>query len=217
MRLRVRLARRLGPILLRCLAASWRYREADASDRRRPKRERLEPGVYALWHAQLLPLMMGYGGAGLVAMASRHGDGEIAASIVEALGSRVVRGSSSAGGGEALDRMVELGREGWPLAITPDGPRGPARRSKPGVVRIAARSGLSVVPVGACPERCWTMRSWDEFIVPKPFTVVHVEFAPPIDVPADAEGARMGDWIARVDRELSAVSERCRRRAEAAA
>lgn len=214
MRLRVRFARRFGPALLRILAASWRYREADVSGRPRPKRKRLDPGVYALWHAQLLPLMMGYGRTGLVAMASRHGDGEIAASIMETLGSRVVRGSSSAGGGEALERMVELGREGWPLAITPDGPRGPARRCKPGVVRIAAQSGLSVVPVAACPEHRWTMRSWDEFVVPKPFSVVHVEFAPPIEVPTGAEGAELGDWLARIDRELSAVSARCRRRAE---
>lgn len=213
MRMRVRLARRLGPMLLRSLAGSWRYREADASGTRLPTRTRLEPSVYALWHSQLLPLMMGYGHAGLVALASHHGDGEIAAAIVEALGSRVVRGSSSAGGGEALDRMVELGREGWPLAITPDGPRGPAERSKPGVVRIAARSGLPIVPVAACPEKEWRMNSWDGFIVPKPFTVVHVEFAPRIEVPADAEGAQMSAWLERIDGELSAARERCRRRA----
>lgn len=214
MRMRVRLARRLGPILLRLLAGSWRYREADASGARRPRRERLEPGVYALWHAQLLPLVMGYGQAGLVAMASQHGDGEIAAAIVEALGSRVVRGSSSEGGSEALERMVELGREGWPLAITPDGPRGPARRCKPGVVRLAARAGLPIVPVAACPERSWRMSSWDGFIVPKPFTVVHVEFAPRIEVPADAEGATIGEWLERVDVELSAAGDRCRNRAQ---
>ncbi len=214
MRIRGWLARRLGPVLLRLLAASWRYREADVSGTPRRKRDRLEPGVYALWHAELLPLMMGYGHTGLVAMASRHGDGEIAASIVEALGSRVVRGSSSRGGSEAMAEMVALGRERLPLAITPDGPRGPARRSKPGVVRIAARSGLPVVPVAARPERGWRMRSWDAFIVPKPFTVVHVEFAPSIHVPADAEGDRMQDWLERIDAELSAASERCRRRAE---
>lgn len=214
MRMRVRLARRAAPVLLRLLAASWRYREVDPSGDPRPKRDRLEPGVYALWHAQLLPLLMGYGQAGLVAMASRHGDGEIAASIVEGLGSRVVRGSSSAGGSEALERMVELGREGWPLAITPDGPRGPARRSKPGVVRLAARAGLPIVPVAACPERAWRMRSWDAFIVPKPFTVVHVEFAPGIEVPADAEGSQMSAWLDRVDRELSEAWERCRDRAK---
>ena len=131
--------------------ATWRYREVDENGRSRPARRTLEPAVHAVWHAELLAPMLRYAPAGMAAMISLHRDGEIAASIVEALGSRVVRGSSSSGGGEALEGMVELGRDGVPLAITPDGPRGPAGVCKPGVVRLAARSGLPVVPVGARP------------------------------------------------------------------
>jgi lysophospholipid acyltransferase (LPLAT)-like uncharacterized protein len=109
--------------------------------------------------------------------------------------------------------MVDLGRQGVPLAITPDGPRGPARVCKPGVVRLAARSGLPVVPVGAYPSNGWRLRSWDRFIVPRPFTKVHVEFGPPIDVPPDAETTDLEGWIRRIENALSAVSDRCRRRA----
>lgn len=206
---RVEVARRVGPVLLRGLAATWRYREIDENGRTRPARRTLQPAIHAVWHAELLAPMLRYAPAGMAAMISLHRDGEIAASIVEALGSRVVRGSSSAGGGEALQGMVELGREGLPLAITPDGPRGPARVCKPGVVRVAARSGLPVVPVGARPSAGWRLRSWDRFILPRPLTTLHVEFGPPIEVPPDAETSDLAGWIRRIEEALTAVSDRC--------
>jgi lysophospholipid acyltransferase (LPLAT)-like uncharacterized protein len=196
------------------VAATWRYREVEESGEEGPARRTLAAAVHAVWHAELLAPMLRWAPAGMAAMISQHRDGEIAASIVEALGSRVVRGSSSSGGTEALLEMVELGCRGLPLAITPDGPRGPARVCKPGVVRLAARCGLPVVPVGAVPARGWRLRSWDRFIVPRPFTTVHVEFGAAIDVPPDAETADLDGWIGRIERELSAVSDRCRQRAE---
>ena len=210
---RVRMARVAGPPLLRGLAATWRIRETDEQGVLGSPRERLEPAIHALWHAELLPLMMVYAPAGLATMISHHGDGEIATAVVGALGSRVVRGSSSSGGGAALREMVRLGREGWPLAITPDGPRGPAGRCKPGVVRLAAESGLPIVPVAAHPVAGWRLRSWDRFIVPRPFTVIHVEFVRAIPVPADAPDTDLAGWLGRVDAALHAASERCRRRA----
>ena len=210
---RVRVARVVGPPVLRGLAATWRIRERDEQGGVGPPRARLEPAIYALWHAELLPLMMCYAPAGMATMISHHSDGEIATAVVRALGSRVVRGSSSSGGGTALREMVRLGREGWPLAITPDGPRGPAGRCKPGVVRLAAESGLPIVPVAAHPVAGWRLRSWDRFIVPRPFTVIHVEFVRPIRVPEDAPDTDLSAWLERVDGALHAASERCRSRA----
>lgn len=209
---RVAAARLAGTPLLRALAASWRVRETNEAGETVPPRRGLEPAVYALWHAELLPLTLLYAPAGMATMISHHRDGEIAANLVEALGARVVRGSSTRGGSEALRAMARLGREGWPLAITPDGPRGPANQAKPGVVRLAARCGLPVVPVAARAVAAWRLRSWDRFIVPKPFTVVHVEFAPGIAVPPDAE-AELAAWLERIDRAITAASERCARRA----
>lgn len=210
---RVRVARIVGPTLLRSLAATWRVRETDERGTIGPPRERLEPVIYALWHAELLPLMMLYAPAGMATMISHHADGEIASAVVRALGSRVVRGSSSAGGKAALREMVRLGRDGWPLAITPDGPRGPAGRCKPGVVRLAAQSGLPIVPVAAHPAAGWRLRSWDRFIVPRPFTLIHVEFMSAIRVPEHVPETELAGWLDRVDTALHAVSERCRRRA----
>lgn len=208
-----RVAAFAAPALLRALAASWRVVETDEMGQTGPARRRLEPAIYALWHAELLPLMMIYAPLGPATMISHHGDGEIAAAVVRSLGSRVVRGSSTAGGGEAFRELVQLGRDGRAIAMTPDGPRGPAGRCKPGVLRLAARSGLPVAPVAARPASGWRARSWDRFIVPKPFTVVHVEFTPPIDVPSDLAGADVPAWLDRLDRAITAASERCRRRA----
>lgn len=210
---RVRVARVVGPPLLRSLAATWRIREMNEQGVVGLPRARLEPAIHALWHAELLPLMMRYAPAGMATMISHHADGEIASAVVEALGSRVVRGSSSSGGGAALAEMVQLGRNGWPLAITPDGPRGPAGRCKPGVVRLAAESGLPIVPVAARPEAGWRLNSWDRFIVPRPFTPIHVEFGRAIHVPEGAPDADLATWLDRVDSALHAASERCRARA----
>lgn len=210
---RVRVARIVGSRLLRGLAATWRVREMDEQGVVGRPRRRLEPAIHALWHAELLPLMMCYGSAGVATMISHHRDGEIAAAVVRGLGSRVVRGSSSSGGGAALQEMVRLGREGWPLAITPDGPRGPAGHCKPGVVRLAAAAGLPIVPLAAQPVAAWRLRSWDRFIVPRPFTRIHVEFARPIHVPEDAPDTDLTGWLDRLNAALHAASERCRRRA----
>lgn len=210
---RVRLAGVVGPPTLRMLAATWRIRELNEQGIVGPPRARLEPAIHALWHAELLPLMMRYAPAGMATMISHHADGEIASAVVQALGSHVVRGSSSSGGGAALAEMVRLGRAGWPLAITPDGPRGPAGRCKPGVVRLAAESGLPIVPVAARPEAGWRLNSWDRFIVPRPFTRIHVEFGRSLRVPEDAPESDLGGWLDRVDDALHAASERCRARA----
>ena len=73
------------------------------------------------------------------------------------------------------------------LAITPDGPRGPAERVKPGLVFLASRTGFPIVPVASAARPAWRLRSWDGFRVPKPFARVLVAYGTPIPVPADLD------------------------------
>ena len=121
-------------------------------------------------------------------MISRHGDGELIARIVERRSIRAVRGSTTRGGGEAFRQLVELSRGGWRrLAITPDGPRGPARVAQPGIVRLAEATGFAIVPAGLAATPARTFGSWDGFILPWPGARVHVHYGPPITVPTDAD------------------------------
>ena len=131
---------------------------------------------------------------------SESRDGEIITRITNRLGFRAVRGSSSRGGAESVVTMAKLAREGFDLAITPDGPRGPRGTVAPGAVHIAARGHVSIVPVGVSTNRGWRARSWDRFLVPKPFARIWVVYGEPIEV----NGARSEADVARLSARVQA-------------
>ena len=172
---RVRWTVRAGAALLRLVAGTWRMRshgsEALAAARANNKRV-----IFALWHGELLPLLWQHRGENIAIVISEHRDGEIVARIAESLGYATVRGSSSKGGSRALIglmRVFDAGRDG---AITPDGPRGPARIFAPGAAVAAQRTGAYIVPIRAAASRAWRLRSWDRFLIPKPFARVDVRY-----------------------------------------
>src|SRR5947199_4196044 len=108
--------------------------------------------IFAFWHEyMLLPLYL-YARRDIHVLVSRHADGELVAGMAEALGYSTVRGSSTRGGIEAVRRILRLG-PGHDVAVSPDGPRGPRRRVQPGLVYLAARTGLPVVPLGFGHDR----------------------------------------------------------------
>jgi lysophospholipid acyltransferase (LPLAT)-like uncharacterized protein len=134
--------------------------------------------LFALWHGELLPLLWHQRGENVAIVISEHRDGEIIAQIAHALGYATVRGSSSKGGSRALIglmREIDAGRDG---AITPDGPRGPARVFAPGAAVAAQRTGALIAPIRAQASRAWRLKSWDRFLIPKPFARVRVSFGP---------------------------------------
>jgi hypothetical protein len=182
---RVRWSVRLGAMLIRALASTWRMRphndaplhEARANDRR---------VIFALWHGELLPLLWQHRGENVAIVISEHRDGEIVAKIAESLGYATVRGSSSKGGSRALIglmREIDAGRDG---AITPDGPRGPARVFAPGAAVASQRTGAAIVPIRAAASSAWRLKSWDRFLIPKPFARVDVSYGPPTVVVAES-------------------------------
>ena len=132
--------------------------------------------IFALWHGELLPLLWQHRGENVAIVISEHRDGEIVARIAESLGYATVRGSSSKGGSRALIglmREIDAGRDG---AITPDGPRGPARVFAPGAAVASQRTGAYIVPIRAAASRAWRLKSWDRFLIPKPFARVDVSY-----------------------------------------
>jgi lysophospholipid acyltransferase (LPLAT)-like uncharacterized protein len=174
---KVRWIVRLAVLFLRALATTWRMEtvqgEPLAEARRSGKRV-----LFTLWHGELLPLLWHQRGENVAIVISEHRDGEIIAQIAHSLGYATVRGSSSKGGSRALIglmREIDAGRDG---AITPDGPRGPARVFAPGAAVAAQRTGALIVPIRAQASRAWRLKSWDTFLIPKPFARVRVSFGP---------------------------------------
>lgn len=176
--LRVRIGAPLGALLLRLLASTWRMRTRGASSWRAADAQG-HPTLLVLWHGQMLPLAWHMRRRGIHILVSEHRDGEIIARILHALGHHTVRGSTTRGGARALVEMVRLLKSGATVAVTPDGPRGPARQMAPGALVAAARAGSTVTPLFVTADRAWHLNSWDAFMIPKPFARVVVHFGEP--------------------------------------
>ncbi len=131
------------------------------------------PTVFAFWHSALLVCAYRFRNKDIAILISRSFDGELIAQIVERLGFVAVRGSSSRGGVGALRGMHEAYAEGHRCAFTADGPKGPAMVAKAGPVQLAELSGATWVGAfHAEPDRMWRLKSWDKFMIPKPFSTV---------------------------------------------
>lgn len=159
-----------------------------------PVRERGVRGenfIYCFWHNRLLLMPYVHGRMrmrkNLCAMASRSKDGQLISDVLKGFGIAVARGSSSRGGETAMMEMAALLREGWDAAVTPDGPRGPIYRVQPGVVLLAQRSGVPIVPASYEAKYKVRLKSWDRFIIPLPFSPSAVVFGDPICVGAGAD------------------------------
>lgn len=204
------LAVRISPPALRALVRSWRFTDVSPTDGSQgPPVRRAVQELYALWHQQLLMLTLRHLEDNVAVMISRSRDGDVATRVVEQLGFRVVRGSSSRGGSIGLREMIEATGDGHPLALTVDGPRGPARKCKPGAVAIAARADVPIVPTVAIPVRARAFNSWDRFLVPAPRSRIFVSYGEPIRVRTDGSPEDLAMWQRQVDTELERLVGLC--------
>jgi lysophospholipid acyltransferase (LPLAT)-like uncharacterized protein len=132
-------------------------------------------------------------------------DGEIGAMIVRSLGGEVIRGSSTHTGARALrDYYQALAHEGVSPAITPDGPRGPPWKFKPGAVLLAQLSGRPMIPLSFAASRAWKIK-WDRFVIPKPFSRIVIAVGEPVYVPKGLDAAGLERLELDMERRLRAV------------
>ena len=152
--------------LIKTWMATIRSRIINQDDQAHPADADKARFLYAFWHETLLgPVKFR---ARVRVLISQHADGELIAQAAQWLGFGVVRGSTTRGGGGALTELWDCSQSSH-LVFTPDGPRGPRRRVQFGMIFLASRSGLPIVPVGIGYSRCWRARSWDHFAIPMPF------------------------------------------------
>jgi lysophospholipid acyltransferase (LPLAT)-like uncharacterized protein len=149
--------------------------------------------IFTLWHGEMLPLLWHHRHEGITVLISEHGDGEIIARVAESLGFRTVRGSTSRRADRALIGMSRVVESGIDVAFTPDGPRGPAESFAPGALIVAQHSGAPVVTVRVSAPRSWRMRSWDRFMIPKPFARVTIAYGDPVYVSAGSPREAAGE------------------------
>ncbi len=169
---------RLASMIAVCLGATLRYEHV------------CEPGatvgfdvpppvVYAFWHRCMLAGVWPFRNYGLTILISRSFDGELIARTAEHMGFLSVRGSSSRDGAPGLRSLQRAYLDGHYCAVTADGPRGPAMVAKPGVAQLAQLLNTTVSVCYPYPHRAWELRSWDRFLIPKPFSRVTVAWTRP--------------------------------------
>lgn len=168
---------RLVWALLWVVGLTWRF-EVIAEEGVTPVRtgQKAGPEIYCFWHQCVLPCAMHFRSSGAVILISQSFDGELITRVLKLFGFDAVRGSSSRGAREGLLGLARVIDSGRTAIFTADGPRGPIYQTKLGPVKLAQMTGA---PIGAFhlePEHAWTMRSWDRFLIPKPFTRICVSW-----------------------------------------
>ena len=177
----------VATVLVRLLGGTLRWQDR-LKDGARPADRVDEGDLYAFWHRSLLLAAYRYRDLRIRILISSSFDGELIARVVERLGFVPVRGSSSRGGAVGLLQMDRALRQGWKAAVTADGPKGPMYVAKPGVaalaLRAAARGEGRVSVFHIHPERAWRLHTWDDFLIPKPFSRVCCAWPAPVNVQA---------------------------------
>src|SRR5580704_16288237 len=169
------------------------------------------PLIGSFWHSCMIPATYICRNLGVRVMSSNSYDGEYMGRIIRKFGFVAVKGSSSRNAVRALLGLRRALQEGWTVAFSIDGPRGPRHKVKPGPVALARSSGAPLSMYHTAVESAWVLNTWDRLIIPKPFSRVLLRFGPLIPVPADATD----EDLERYQQELQDSLDRVREFAEA--
>jgi lysophospholipid acyltransferase (LPLAT)-like uncharacterized protein len=165
------------------------------------------PFIFAFWHSRIIFAISFYRNYPICGLISRHSDGEFAAATIEILGMTSARGSTSRGGGEALRRLVRNLRKGLNVGITPDGPRGPARKLQDGVITLGQISQRKIIPFSFSAKPAIRLKSWDRFLVPLPFSRMAVVYGKAFDIPEKMDRQTKERLRDEVEQELNRVTD----------
>ena len=192
------------------LNKSYGFRYINPEQRERALKEHKNGVVcYACWHQFTLSCMLSVAWRRFAVMVSPSFDGEVISYINSKFGVRSARGSSSRGGKEGLREMIELVEDGYEVGFTVDGPLGPLHKVKPGVITLASRTGVPILPVLARGRHNIIFsKSWDEFHLPRPFTDILVMYGSSIYVPPDLTPEAFASYQEQLEESLHTLSRR---------
>ena len=149
------------------------------------------PIMLCVWHGRLLfPSWYIRHHTTLHIISSRHADSELLAQILRHWGYGLIRGSTNKGGVRVIREMTEIFNRGGIIAVTNDGPKGPARIAKSGSIGLAIKNNVKIITVTGSATKFWQMKSWDRFMLPKPFGKIQIIVSSPMDItekPSESE------------------------------
>lgn len=188
-------------ILATLLGSTWRV-STDDPHNYRPSTKQHRCFIFSFWHAHLLGISYIFRNTNVHTLVSGSRDGRIAARIARLWHHRIIVGSSSHGGGDALRKAVRILNVNGSIGITPDGPRGPRHQVKPGVAQMAVMAQVPVVCLTLTSDRFWQLRSWDGFIIPKPFARVTIRIHAPLMPPAHTAKEQWDSFREEIEKEM---------------
>lgn len=206
----VKAAGRSAGALLRTMMWTNRVRHLTEEPGVDPFDRQPERLIYCLWHDSILIPLTGKSryNEPVAALVSQHRDGTILDEFMSSIGVRSVRGSQNHGGVEAMRRLMrEI--EKYHVFITPDGPRGPRRETKQGIVYLASRTGRRIVPTASYAPSAWRIQgSWTDQVIPKPFSTVYCLIGKGISVPPDLDRSQLETQRVALQAEMVRLEEK---------
>jgi lysophospholipid acyltransferase (LPLAT)-like uncharacterized protein len=163
--------------------------------------------IYAFWHNRIFLATYYFRNRGIVVITSQSFDGEYIARFIQRFGYGAVRGSSTRGGVGALVGLIRLMKQGLPAGFTVDGPKGPRYVAKTGAILLAKKTGNPVMPFAVETKKFWTIKSWDNLQIPKPFSKAKVFIAAPVYVEKDADDAEIENKLGELQAKLDELNE----------
>ena len=167
----------------------------------------LHPGIFPFWHRCVLPSTWIFRKRNLAVLTSRSLDGEYIARVIRRFGFVAVRGSSSRGAQRGLLEMHDLILNRRGVAFTIDGPRGPRYVAKKGPVLLARMTGTPITPFYVALDNAWVLNTWDQLMIPKPFSHAFIRVAKKIFVHPDADDSAMERCYAEMQGSLDRITE----------
>jgi lysophospholipid acyltransferase (LPLAT)-like uncharacterized protein len=189
--------RLIGPTLRVCISREEGAQETIAQ----------RPLIGSFWHACIIPSTYFCRDLGIRVMSSNSYDGEYMGRIIRKFGFVAVKGSSSRNAVRALLGLRRALQQGWTVAFSIDGPRGPRHKVKPGPVALARSSGVPLTMYHMAVDRAWVLNTWDRLIIPKPFSRVLMRFGTLIPVPHQASDEDLERYQQQLQDALDRVRE----------
>ena len=163
--------------------------------------------IVAFWHGTMLYPWYLHGNPSFAALTSKSRDGELLAKLLRHWNYKVIRGSSSSGGEIALGIMIDYAKNEYSLAITPDGPRGPAHKLKAGTVVTSKKTGIPIVLTGIGYKKKKILSTWDKFEIPYFFSSANIFYSEPVYVSEDLSYEETSEKIIECENKLNELQK----------
>ena len=166
------------------------------------------PGIGVFWHGRLLMMPRLYKGKKLSFLVSPHRDGQIVGRALKRFGFHAILGSTNRRGFSAFKQMLRANREGSDIALVPDGPKGPRYQVQIGVIELAKLTGRPVVPVTFSSSKRKLFKTWDQFLLPYPFSRGVFIWGEPVYVDPKGDRTHLEERRALLERRLNELTEK---------